>query len=430
LAITAAELPNRWRLVLPLLLVLSLNCVSSSVPANRSPASPLRRPAEAHAGPDIRIGLLVGAAGVTLGGADALVAGKPDGSHLGTIAAGQVWEVSPSGPRLTLHGSDGWISSPLNAISVWSASPGAPVRINGRPYSGLIELLRDSVGITVVNRVTLEEYLQGVVSAEMGRRSPADAAALQAQAIVSRTYAMRNLGRWRTRGFDLTATVDDQVYGGLAIETPEGREAVSATRGLVLTYQGQPIEAFFYSTCGGRTAQGTEVFRGAAEPYLRSVPDEAPNGTVYCSISPRYRWGEDWSGEALRTTLERNLPAVTGISSDEIRQVVGVRITRRTGSGRVDQLAIDLGGKEIRVDGPAIRRVLRPVTGELLRSNAFTLSADGSGRLVTHLHLDGMGAGHGVGFCQWGAVGRSRAGQGFQQILAAYFPGTTLERRY
>jgi stage II sporulation protein D len=430
LAITAAELPNRWRLVLPLLLVLSLNCVSSSVPATRSPATPLRRPAEAHAGPDIRIGLVLGAAGVTLGGANALVAGKPDGSHLGTIAAGQVWEVSPSGPRLTLHGSDGWISSPLNAISVWSASAGAPVRINGRSYSGLIELLRDSVGITVVNRVTLEEYLQGVVSAEMGRRSPADTAALQAQAVVSRTYAMRNLGRWRTRGFDLTATVDDQVYGGLAIETPEGREAVSATRGLVLTYQGRPIEAFFYSTCGGRTAQGTEVFRGAAEPYLRSVADEAPNGTVYCSISPRYRWREDWSGEALRATLERNLPAVTGISSDEIRQVVGVRITRRTGSGRVDQLAIDLGGKEIRVDGPAIRRVLRPVTGELLRSNAFTLSADGSGRLVTHLQLDGMGAGHGVGFCQWGAVGRSRAGQGFQQILAAYFPGTTLERRY
>jgi len=293
-----------------------------------------------------------------------------------------------------------------------------------------VDLIRDPSGLTVVNRVRLEDYLQGVVSSEMGRRSFSEAAALQAQAVVSRTYAMRNVGRWKARGFDLTATVDDQVYGGLAVETVEGREAVAQTRGRILTFDGRPIEAFFYSTCGGRTAEGTEVFHGAAQPYLRSIADEAPNGRVYCSISPRYHWREDWNGEALRTTLERNLPSVAAISPDQIRQVVGVRITKRTGSGRVDQLAISVGGPEIRIDGPAIRRVLRPPSGELLRSNAFTLVADGDGRLVTHLSVDGTGAGHGVGFCQWGAVGRARAGQSFQEILAAYFPGTRLERRY
>jgi stage II sporulation protein D len=220
------------------------------------------------------------------------------------------------------------------------------------------------------------------------------------------------------------------VYGGLSGETAEGREAVATTRGRILTYDGRPIEAFFYSTCGGRTAEGTEVFRGAAEPYLRSIADQAPNGSVYCSISPRYHWREDWSGEALRATLERNLPPVTGISADQIRQVVGLRITRRTVSGRVDQLAIGLGGLEVRIDGPTIRRVLRPASGDLLRSSSFTLVADGDGRLVTHLEVEGTGSGHGVGFCQWGAVGRARAGQGFQEILSAYFPGTRLERRY
>jgi stage II sporulation protein D len=103
---------------------------------------------------------------------------------------------------------------------------------------------------------------------------------------------------------------------------------------------------------------------------------------------------------------------------------------RRTSSGRVDQIAIGLGGPEVRVNGVAIRQVLRPASGELLRSNAFTLVASASNGMVTHLTVDGMGSGHGVGLCQWGAVGRARAGQSFERILAAYFPGARVERRY
>jgi stage II sporulation protein D len=205
---------------------------------------------------------------------------------------------------------------------------------------------------------------------------------------------------------------------------------VADTRGQVLTYDGALIEAFFYSTCGGRTAEGTEVFKGAARPYLRSVADQAGDGSVYCSISPRYHWREEWTGEALRTMLQSSLPPIAGVRSEDVRQVTDLRIARRTGSGRVDQLVIGLGGPEIRVDGPAIRQVMRLNSGEPLRSNAFTLVATGAGRRVTHLTVDGMGAGHGVGFCQWGAVGRARAGQQFAQIVSAYFPGTTLERRY
>jgi stage II sporulation protein D len=86
---------------------------------------------------------------------------------------------------------------------------------------------------------------------------------------------------------------------------------------------------------------------------------------------------------------------------------------------------------EVRVDGQSkIRQVLRTSAGDMLRSTAFTLVTVGAGRDVTHLVADGMGAGHGVGLCQWGAVGRARAGQGYQQILAAYYPGTRLDRRY
>jgi stage II sporulation protein D len=365
-----------------------------------------------------------------VGGSAAVAVNQPDGSRITTIPPGEIWQLAPAGSRITLRSPGGWSSVPFEGMALVASEPSGTVRVNGRFYRGLVDILRDSTGLTVVNRLGMEAYLQGVVSAEMGRRSFAEQAALEAQAVVSRTYAIRNLGRWKARGFDLTAGVSDQVYGGAGAETPEGRTAVRDTRGQVLTYQGEPIEAFFYSTCGGRTADGYEVFRGASRPYLRSVADRAENGSDYCSISPRYRWQEEWTDASLRATLERNLPPVAGVRGKDVREVRDIRVARRTPSGRVDQLAIALGGPEIRVNGLAIRQVLRPLSGELLRSNAFTLSATGGGARVTHLTADGMGAGHGVGLCQWGSVGRARAGQGYQQILAAYFPGTRVMRRY
>jgi stage II sporulation protein D (peptidoglycan lytic transglycosylase) len=430
LAITGADGRGIGRIGLALLLAVSSSCVSGSVPVRRPTEAPTPAPVPSHRDPEIRVGLVVGSNMASIGGSDALVVNEPDGSRVAIIPAGQTWQASSAGSAVTLTSPTGWISPPLDRVTLAAADPTAPVRVNGKVYRGLAEILPGQGGLTVVNRVGVEAYLQGVVSAEMGRRNSIEEAALRAQAVVSRTYALRYLGRWRAKGFDVTGTVSDQVYGGLAVETSEGRAAVADTRGRVLTYNGALIEAFFFSTCGGRTADGTEVFRGAAQPYLRSVADRAENGFVYCSISPRYRWHEEWTSEALLATLQRNLPPIAGVRSEQVGRVTDVRVVRRTGSGRVDQLGIGLGGPEIRVDGAAIRQVLRPPSGELLRSNAFNLIATGGGRMVTHLTVEGMGSGHGVGFCQWGAVGRARAGQGFEQILAAYFPGTRLERRY
>jgi stage II sporulation protein D len=408
-----------------LLLLAPASCVSGPKPT--APTAGL--PVPAGRDPEIRVGLVVGAGSVWVGGGAALTVTGPDGSHLWMIPPGETWKAAVAGDAFTLE-SRGWTSAPLEAVTLTPAESNPLARVNGRGYRGSAVILRSGTGITVVNRVGLESYLLGVVSAEMGRRGPAEQAALRAQAIVSRTYALRNLGRWKAQGFDLAATVAAQVYSGQEAETPEGRAAVGETRGRVLTYEGAPIEAFFYSTCGGRTADGFEVFRGAVRPYLRSVPDQAANGSVYCSISPRYRWHEEWTGEALRSMLQRYLPPVTGVRSVDVREVSNVWVTRRSSSGRVDQLTIGLGGPEVRVEGPVIRQVMRLSSGEPLRSTAFNLVTTVGGQGVTHLAVDGMGSGHGVGFCQWGAVGRARAGQGYEQILAAYFPGTRLERRY
>jgi stage II sporulation protein D len=300
---------------------------------------------------------------------------------------------------------------------------GSLMSVAGRYYRGSASVLRDRTGLTVVNRVSLEDYLAGVVSAEMGKREPADREALAAQAVISRTFALKNVGKRRLEGFDLYPTVVDQVYGGVWAETQLGWEAVRETAGQTLTFNGIPIDAFFYSTCGGQTAAGTEVFAGANRPYLQSVPDTDENGQAYCRLSPRFRWREEWTGDQLKTILR-------GIRPTPFREVRSVQVVARTPSDRVARIAIGVDQDQLTFDGPAVRQILHPVNEPLLRSGAFTLTESREGGLLTGLVADGRGSGHGVGFCQWGAVGRARAGQDFRQILAAYFPGTSLERMY
>ena len=378
----------------------------------------------------MQIGLAVGSGGVTLGGDAALRLAAPDGAPLVEIPAAQTWRATGIPAGVQVSPSQGDPSVVREQIVVAPADSLAWVRVNGRSYRGTLILQRDRTGLTVVNRVPMEAYLLGVVSAEMGRRGPEDREAVRAQAVVSRTYALRNLGRWRSEGFDLYATVFDQVYGGAGAETPEGREAVESTRGQVLTWNGGPIDSFFFSTCGGRTESGVDVFRGADVPYLRSVSDESPSGTAYCSISPRFRWREEWTGEGLRAVLRRSLPAVLRVDASRVDQVRDVRIVQRTASDRVALLSIVLGREAFDVDGPVVRQVLRTSAGEMLRSTAFTLEIERRGDRVSRLIAHGGGNGHGVGLCQWGAVGRARAGQDYQQILGAYYGGAELSRWY
>jgi stage II sporulation protein D len=428
LATIAADRPLRTSLF-PLLLAVVASCVSGSVPSVRTRPTPAPERYAPDRDPQIRIGILVGVPSVQIGAGDAVVVDEPDGSRITTIAPGRLRRISRVGRQLSLSNDSG-PPALHDAIVARAVDPAVPLQINAKTYRGLAEITVGSMGITVVNRLGVEAYLEGVVSAEMGRRSWQERAALEAQAVVSRTYAIRNLGRRKALGFDLSATVNDQVYLGVSGETAEARQAVRETRGQVLTHDGAPIEAFFYSTCGGQTADGFEVFRGATRPYLRSVADRAEDGSSYCRISPRYRWREEWTDATLRATLQRNLPSIAGIRSDAVREVKDIRVARRTASGRVDRLTIALSGPEIEINGLAIRQVLRPPSGELLRSTAFTLATTNGGGRVTHLTADGMGSGHGVGFCQWGAVGRARAGHGYERILAAYFPGTRVTRRY
>lgn len=142
----------------------------------------------------------------------------------------------------------------------------APVRFNDKPYRGKIEVFANTRGtVTVINVIGLEDYVRGVVPNELSY--PA-LEALKAQAIAARTYAVKNRGQFASEGFDLLPTTRSQVYRGLASETPLTTRAVDETRGIIATYNGEPINALYTSTCGGRTEDAGNIFNEAI-PYLR-----------------------------------------------------------------------------------------------------------------------------------------------------------------
>lgn len=394
------------------------------------PETPEALPGPEVRAPEIRIGLLAGAARVEVMGDSGLAILDGEAASLAVTEPGMTAIGRLTGGRLSLAPRTGWQVTDQQSVTLVPRRAGGLVYLNGKGYRGQLQLAADRSGVTAISRVELEEYLAGVVGAEMGRRDTSDAEALAAQAIVSRTYAIRNLGKRANEGFDLNATVVDQVYGGVGAEYPLARWAVTHTRGQIVTWQGLPIDAFFYSTCGGRTAAGTEVFAAADRPYLQSLPDSDGGGQAYCRISPRFTWREQWSAGQLGDALRQTLPRLAGAVADDVAPLEGVSVTRRTPSDRVARLTFALRRGSVSVDGPAVRQALRPMGETSLRSAVFQLIETRTGSRLTHLVAEGSGAGHGVGMCQWGAVGRARAGQDAATILAAYFPGTELRRAY
>jgi stage II sporulation protein D len=288
---------------------------------------------------------------------------------------------------------------------------------NGRRYRGGIDVVPDGQGVAIINRLDLEEYLRGVLPGEIGTRDPRDRAALQAQAVAARSYAAARMGE-RRPVYDLTATVSDQVYGGMSVERPDTDEAVRATRGLVLTWGDRIITAPYHSHGGPMTAAAEEVWKRAGEPYLRSVDDRSPAGGCFCDVSGSRGWERRFTLVELARLLAQYGPAygVAGAVGD----VRAVRVASRGPSGRVTSLEVQTSASRIELRGNDIRFVLR-TDGALLPSTHFTM--DVIGPTVT---VRGIGNGHGVGMSQWGAIGRARAGQDARTILAAYYPGTRL----
>jgi len=173
---------------------------------------------------------------------------------------------------VAVRGSQNLYCSSQTGFVFAPASPDKPLTLNGRPYRGVFEVVMNpSWRMTVINQLGIEEYLLGVVPAEISPTQYPEFAALAAQAIAARTYALKNMGRFKSEGYDLSADTRTQVYDGIAAETPATNEAVLKTFGLAIYYRDKLIDAMYTSTCGGRTEDFANVFDAPPVPYLQSV---------------------------------------------------------------------------------------------------------------------------------------------------------------
>ena len=421
---------RRWakRAAVSAALIGALGCPGRQTPAPAPSAEPA-----------LRVGLAVGAALASIGGAEGgelFVTEAASGTAVGSIPAGVRWVVVPDSAdssrlRLIRPSPDSGRSGALRGIAVVNVTENRFVIANGRRYRGSLAITSGRGGLTVVNRLGLESYVAGVVRPEIGVRRADEEAAVLAQAVVSRSFALKNRGRWESLGFDSFADTRDQVYLGVAVETPQVWNAVRATAGQVLRYDGQVIDAYFHSTCGFSTAGVEEAFATArTRPYLRPVSDDRGGGHFYCDSSPRFRWREEWDGPKLRAILSHTLAALMPSSGDSLQRITDVAVTRTTRSGRVGELRIVFERGDIRIPGTDVRSVLRPELDRQLSSAAFQLTVSKANGEVTRVVAAGGGSGHGVGMCQWGAIGRARAGQDYRTILTTYFPGTKIEKIY
>lgn len=252
-----------------------------------------------------------------------------------------------------------------------------------------------------VDEVPLEPYVASVLPAEIGNAAPA---ALEAQAIAARSYAMGRTGRHETEGADLCDGVHCQVFGGRRGATASSWRAAESTAGLVLAQSGRVIAAPFHAVCGGRTARPADVWDDEEQPDLDPVTDDA------CLRSP----GATWSFEIPRAAVPA-LGARLGLPGARFLEVYG-----RDADGRVTMVRFAApGGASTIVRGFDFRREAAGIWGwTSVRSTAFE-SEETRAAYV----LRGRGTGHGAGLCQAGTIVRARRGETRDAILGLYYRG-------
>ena len=382
-------------------------------------------PTRSSVGAPIRVLVATASASASLAATGGWLVLDRSGNSLAAGADGGRWTVDVRGGRLRFAGSDGARSlSADGALSLRAVDALARVLANGRSYRGELLAIPSGDEVIIVNRVPIEDYLRGVVPLEIGERQPGERAAVEAQAIAARSYAYTHLAS--AQRFDVRATVDDQVYGGAFAERAVSDAAVAATAGQVLRYAGRIADTPYHSTCGGMTAEPGEVWSGeGGAPYLRRVDDHIPGSRrSYCDISPRFEWTREMSGTEVGAEVTRYLRSRGGSQTIGIARALTVE--SHTPSGRIGTLVIDGTMGETTLRGNAIRYALRAAGGELLNSTYFSIESSGSGTEGRRFTLHGHGYGHGIGMCQWGAIGRARAGQDASTILQTYYPGTSV----
>ena len=341
-----------------------------------------------------------------------------DGRSRQGVAVGTGLWLQPFGLRSVIGQGSG--SAPGAAADPAGGAPQGDFQLQQRRYRGQLQVLVGRSGLQAVNHLPIETYLPSVVGSEMPASWPQDA--LRAQAVAARTYALRQ--RKPAAVFDVSATVASQVYKGIEAETPSTREAVAATRGQVLTFDGDLANAVFHSSGGGTTENSGDIWSRQL-PYLVSVPD-------FDTTSPVSQWQQRLDPEQLRKAFR------------EIGGALRIDVLATTGSGRIRQARVIGPAGTLVLTGPELRNRLG-LRSTLVRFETVApevaLAAPAAAPPLPPLPAIepqplqlpqpalmaiGRGFGHGVGMSQWGAYAMAQQGRDYRQILSHYYRGTEL----
>ena len=270
-----------------------------------------------------------------------------------------------------------------------------------------------SVSENLTRELPLEEYLAGVLAAESSVESEIEA--LKAQAVVSRAFALKNLGRHAREGYDFCSTTHCQRFtfpktkGAI---NGAARRAVEETAGMILSDSlGNVVDAYFHAACGGMTANIETLWGASAPSYLRGVRDD------FCATMPHRRWAQKIPANQLAKALQSDERTNVGA------RLVSITVTRRDATGRAEALTIE-GARRRLVRGWDFKLIVGRVLGwQMIKSSRFEVSRAGDDFVFR-----GSGFGHGLGLCQEGAHVAARRGMSYRQILNHYFPGTRLTR--
>jgi stage II sporulation protein D len=334
---------------------------------------------------------------------------------------------APSSVRVRLFAADQLVRADISGVHLGASSP--PTEVTGqygplfvtafladgtsvaRHYDGTIRSASADGHLTLINEVGLESYVASVLASEISSRWHSET--LRAQAIAVRTYAVRRMQHKHPASFDVVDTTSNQVYRGIDGVVASLTAAALATAGQIAKFGSGPADVWYHSACGGHTAASVEVTGVDAPPYLRGAIDSDAVGHAYCAQSPYYTW---------RNTLSAS--AIARVAGIDHSSVTSISVTERWGDGRARSVVVgSADGANVAMDGRDFYVRAGSVLGYKVVPSAFFDIAAATG---TSYEISGHGVGHGVGMCQWGAQGRALAGQSAAQILAAYFPGTTL----
>jgi stage II sporulation protein D len=273
------------------------------------------------------------------------------------------------------------------------------IYLNGKFYSGRLEVIRDEKGFYVINNLPFEKYIEGVVISEIG--TDVELEAIKAQAVIARTYALYHKNNNADKNFHLSSSILHQLYERSNTD-PLISYAVETTKGEILTFNSIPINAVYHATCEGNTELPEEVW-DVEYPYLKSVDCNSVN-------APYEKWQRSFSFKEIEKAI--------GIKGLGNMSIASYTATGRVKSLKVSLVSWDSMRSEIEVRATELRKLLGY---EKLPSTHFLLS-----KANEKFIFDGRGFGHAVGLSQWGAFTMAQKGKNYRQILTHYYPGTLL----